>query len=79
MLCVYRIDFLSGKLEPIPQFTNDIGLFICEFKIRGLLPERIYRELQGPPVFLICFETSNRLILKIFTYKFALECKIALT
>jgi len=37
-------------LEPIPQFTNDIVLFICEFKIRGLWPERIYRELRGPPV-----------------------------
>ncbi len=44
------MDFLSRNLEWIPYFTNDIGLFICEFKIRGNLPERIYRELQGLPV-----------------------------
>jgi len=50
MLCVDRMEFLSRKLEPIPQITHDIGLFICEFRIRGLLLERIYRELRGPPV-----------------------------
>jgi hypothetical protein len=45
-----RIDFLFKKLEPIPQFINVFGLSIREFKIRGLLLERIYRELRGPPV-----------------------------
>ncbi len=37
-------------MEPIPQFTNGIGVFIFEFSIRGLFLERIYRELRGPPV-----------------------------
>jgi len=49
-LCVDRNGFFAQKLEPITRFTNAIDLFICEFKIRGLLPERIYRELRGPPV-----------------------------
>ncbi len=43
---------LSLKIsEPISHFSNDIGLFICEFKTRDVLLERIYRELRGPPVF----------------------------
>ena len=37
-------------MEPIPLISNHIGLFICEFSIRGLSLERIYRELRGPPV-----------------------------
>ena len=50
MLGVDRIDFYLKKLEPILYFTNVPGLFICEFSIRGLLLEPIYRELRGPPV-----------------------------
>jgi hypothetical protein len=50
VLCVGIFDFLTEKLEPIPLFTNVIGLFICEFSIRGLSLERIYREFRGPPV-----------------------------
>jgi len=49
-LHIDRTDFLLKISEPIPQFTNVPGLFICEFKIRGQLLERIYRELRGPPV-----------------------------
>ena len=49
-LHIDRIDFLLKISEPIPQFPNVPGLFICEFKIRGQLLERIYRELRGPPV-----------------------------
>jgi hypothetical protein len=50
-LCVHIIDFFITKLEPIPSFSNIIGLNICEFSIRGLSLERIYRELRGPPVY----------------------------
>ncbi len=50
------VDFLAIKWEPIPQFTNAAGLFIHEFKIRGLLLERIYRELRGPPVLYFDFD-----------------------
>ncbi len=53
--CVYKKNgFLFKKWERIPYFTNDIGLLIREFKIHGLLLERIYREFRGLPVF--CFK-----------------------
>ena len=50
LLDVDIIDLFLKIWERIPYFTNAIGLFICEFKIRGNLLERIYRELRGPPV-----------------------------
>ena len=37
-LLVDIIGFSFNMLEPISQFTNDIGFFICEFSIRSLLP-----------------------------------------
>jgi hypothetical protein len=58
-MCVDRNGFFVQKLEPISQFTNAIGLFIFEFKIRGLLPERIYCELRKPPVLMLLHRSSK--------------------
>jgi len=70
---------LFKKWERIPSFSNDIGLFICEFKIRGLLLERIYREFRGPPVHSI---VSTKFIFKgnnimLFIRSFEVKVKLS--
>ncbi len=60
--------FFALKLEPIPLFTIVIGFFICEFSIRGLSLERIYRELRGPD-FLVHWPDVHNFLIELFSLK----------